>query len=491
MSLRLNFVAASDRGLVRGNNEDSAYAGPNLLVLADGMGGHAAGEVASQLMVEHMEHLDRDPGDADLLALLGAAAEDANASIADSVEAHPEQAGMGTTLTALMFNGQAFGMIHVGDSRGYLLRDGTLTQITEDDTFVQSLVNEGKLEPEDVSSHPQKSLILKAYTGRKVEPHLEMLAVEPGDRFLLCSDGLSDPVSRETIAVALEQGTPEIASQRLIELALRSGGPDNITVVVADVVDGDADDAPELPTAPALAGALAPDYEQSHPDSSASRAAAIMRKSETIPPNQNREAAGGAGGSGDSGSGDNGDTDEEDHPRGKRSLWPWIVGALLLAIALVVGALMWVNNRASDQYFVTTDADGTYLIEHGSRDNHEPVQQACIDEKNKLRIVSATTVPDGCNVFSKDDLPESQHSVAENFGGGSYDEVLGLLNRMAGEALPVCVDTKAEEKAAKKDTAADEAAESSATSSAQPEAEAKDEVGVDKQEASEPCRTVS
>lgn len=509
MSLRLNFVAASDRGLVRGNNEDSAYAGPNLLVLADGMGGHAAGEVASQLMVEHMEHLDRDPGDADLLALLGAAAEDANASIADSVEAHPEQAGMGTTLTALMFNGKAFGMIHVGDSRGYLLRDGTLTQITEDDTFVQSLVNEGKLDPEDVSSHPQKSLILKAYTGRKVEPHLEMLEIKPGDRFLLCSDGLSDPVSRETIAVALEQGTPEIASQRLIELALRSGGPDNITVVVADVVEDDADDAPELPTTPALAGALAPDYEQSHPDSSASRAAAIMRKSETIPPNQNRKAANGSGGGGsnDAGgsgdSGDNGVADEEDHSRGKRSLWPWIVGALLLAIALVVGALMWVNDRASDQYFVTTDADGTYLIEHGSRDNHEPVQQACIDEKNKLRIVSSTTVPDGCNVFSKDDLPESQHSVAENFGGGTYDEVLGLLNRMAGEALPVCVDKKAEDAAAKKDSAKDDAkdaaedesaepsTESSAESSAEPDAEKKDEVGVEKQQAPEACRTVS
>ena len=186
MKLALNFVAASDRGLVRTNNEDSAYAGPHLLVLADGMGGHAAGEVASQLMVEHMEHLDRDPKDADMLALLGAAAEDANASIAESVDAHPEQAGMGTTLTALMFNGQQFGLIHVGDSRGYLLRDGKLTQLTVDDTFVQSLVDEGKLAAEDVSSHPQKSLILKAYTGREVEPHLELVEVKPGDRVLLC-----------------------------------------------------------------------------------------------------------------------------------------------------------------------------------------------------------------------------------------------------------------------------------------------------------------
>ena len=159
-TLKLNFAAVSDRGLVRGNNEDSAYAGPHLLLLADGMGGHAAGEVASQLMVEHMEHLDRDPADADVLALLGAAAEDANASIQASIAENPEQDGMGTTLTALMFNGTQFGLIHVGDSRGYRLRDGELMQITVDDTFVQSLVDQGKLQAEDVSSHPQKSCLL-------------------------------------------------------------------------------------------------------------------------------------------------------------------------------------------------------------------------------------------------------------------------------------------------------------------------------------------
>ena len=216
MKLALDFVAVSDRGLVRANNEDSAYAGPHLLVLADGMGGHAAGEVASQLMVEHLEHLDRDPEDADMLALLGAAAEDGNASIEASVAEHPEQAGMGTTLTAAMFNGRELGLIHVGDSRGYLLRDGELRQLTVDDTFVQSLVNDGKLAPEDVSSHPQKSLILKAYTGRDVEPHLELIQVQPGDRVLLCSDGLSDPVTQQTIQLALGDGTPEMAANRLI-----------------------------------------------------------------------------------------------------------------------------------------------------------------------------------------------------------------------------------------------------------------------------------
>lgn len=116
MTLSLKFTAITDRGLVRQNNEDSAHAGPHLLLLADGMGGHAAGEVASKLMVEHLEHLEQDPEDNDMLALLGAAAEDANASIAAHVEQHPETEGMGTTLTAMMFNGSEFGVCHVGDS---------------------------------------------------------------------------------------------------------------------------------------------------------------------------------------------------------------------------------------------------------------------------------------------------------------------------------------------------------------------------------------
>lgn len=115
---------------------------------------------------------------------------------------------MGTTLTALMFNGVQLGLIHVGDSRGYRLRGGELTQITVDDTFVQSLVEQGKLNAEDVSSHPQKSLILKAYTGRPVEPHLELIDAHAGDRYLLCSDGLSDPVTHSTIETTLGEGSP-------------------------------------------------------------------------------------------------------------------------------------------------------------------------------------------------------------------------------------------------------------------------------------------
>ena len=447
MKLALDFVAASDRGLVRGNNEDSAYAGPHLLVLADGMGGHAAGEVASQLMVEHLEHLDRDPADADMLALLGAAAEDANASIAESVAQHPEQAGMGTTLTATMFNGRQFGLIHVGDSRGYLLRDGKLTQLTVDDTFVQSLVDDGKLAPEDVSTHPQKSLILKAYTGREVEPHLELIEAKPGDRILLCSDGLSDPVTRETIQVALGDGTPEMAAQRLIELALRSGGPDNVTVVVAEVVEAADGAAAPATRAAVKAGALVPAGEDSHPDSSASRAAALLRKSETITPDHNRAKTQEA---------NSADEDEESHTPAKAkqpgTVWPWVVVTLVLLLVLVVGGAIWAKDRTVDEYALTVNEANEFVVEHTSRSNPfaeletEALQHACLSEKGDLRVIAANSTPDDCHVFNVDDLPKDQRaSLSDDTFTGSYDDVLGRLNELADEALPGCVDKQTPE----------------------------------------------
>mgnify|MGYP002713797412 FL=1 len=447
MKLALDFVAASDRGLVRGNNEDSAYAGPHLLVLADGMGGHAAGEVASQLMVEHLEHLDRDPEEADMLALLGAAAEDANASIAESVAQHPEQAGMGTTLTATMFNGRQFGLIHVGDSRGYLLRDGKLTQLTVDDTFVQSLVDDGKLAPEDVSTHPQKSLILKAYTGREVEPHLELIEAKPGDRILLCSDGLSDPVTRETIQVALGDGTPEMAAQRLIELALRSGGPDNVTVVVAEVVEAADGAAAPATRAAVKAGALVPAGEDSHPDSSASRAAALLRKSETITPDHNRAKTQEA---------DSADEDEESHTPAKAkqpgTVWPWVVVTLVLLLVLVVGGAIWAKDRTVDEYALTVNEANEFVVEHTSRSNPfaeletEALQHACLSEKGDLRVIAANSTPDDCHVFNVDDLPEDQRaSLSDDTFTGSYDDVLGRLNELADDALPGCVDKQTPE----------------------------------------------
>jgi PPM family protein phosphatase len=270
MTLVLRYSARSDRGLVRQNNQDSVYAGPRLLALADGMGGHAAGEVASKLVIQALVPLDEDvPGD-DLLSELRNATAAGNEAISRLVAEQPDLEGMGTTLTAILFAGNRLGLVHIGDSRAYLMRDGKLSQITKDDTFVQSLIDEGRISEEEAHTHPQRSLLLRALTGHEAEPSLMVREARAGDRYLLCSDGLSSVVSEETLEQTLRIPDPDVCADRMIELALRGGGPDNITVIVADVVDIDfGEDAP-------IVGGAAGDgseADQAPPDSAAARAA--------------------------------------------------------------------------------------------------------------------------------------------------------------------------------------------------------------------------
>jgi PPM family protein phosphatase len=258
MTLELRYAVRSDVGLLREGNEDSAYAGPRLLAVADGMGGHAAGEVASALTIASMAELDSARPGGDMLKALSSAVADANARLQDRILANPAVEGMGTTLTALLWNNGHAAVCHIGDSRGYLLREGELYQITHDHTLVQSLVDEGRISADDVSTHPQRSLLLRALDGRSMaEPDLSVHESLPGDRYLLCSDGLSGVVSDETLRDTLASiEDPEIATRQLIDLAIHGGGPDNITCIVADVVDM-ATTRLKLPTVPVLAGAAA------------------------------------------------------------------------------------------------------------------------------------------------------------------------------------------------------------------------------------------
>ena len=256
MTLVLRYAVRSDVGLLREGNEDSAYAGPHLLAVADGMGGHAAGEVASSLTIASMADLDAGQPPGDMLNALAAAVAAANSRLQEKIIANPAVEGMGTTLTALLWEDGHAAVCHIGDSRGYLLRQGELYQITHDHTLVQSLVDEGRISAEDVSTHPQRSLLLRALDGRSAaEPDLSVHEAMPGDRYLLCSDGLSGVVSDETLRDTLEAvADPDAATRELIELAIAGGGPDNITCIVADVVDTATTRLP-LPSTPLLAGA--------------------------------------------------------------------------------------------------------------------------------------------------------------------------------------------------------------------------------------------
>ncbi|GGN69099.1 hypothetical protein GCM10011610_07080 [Nocardia rhizosphaerihabitans] len=239
MNTQLTCATRTHRGLVREGNEDSVHAGHRLLALADGMGGHAAGEVASGLMIAALLPLEHEH-EGELLDRLEQAVLRGNSAIAEQAARSTELNGMGTTLTAMLFDGTRYGLAHVGDSRAYLLRGGELAQITRDDTFVQSLVEAGHITAEQARTHPRRSLILRALTGDPVTPTLVLGEAEPGDRYLLCSDGLSDVVTEEKIGEFLRSAaTVAECADQLVELALLNGGPDNVTVIVADVAVGD------------------------------------------------------------------------------------------------------------------------------------------------------------------------------------------------------------------------------------------------------------
>ena len=283
MSLVLRFAARSDRGLIRGNNQDSVYAGPRLLAVADGMGGHAAGDVASKVVIAALEHLDEDAPSGDMLQAMRQAVYEGSEHLREVIRSAPQLEGMGTTLTAILFAGGRLALCHVGDSRAYLTRDGQTSQITHDDTFVQTLIDDGRITAEEATSHPQRSLLLRALNGQEVEPDLSMREARAGDRYLLCSDGLSGVVSEETLAEALKDPDPQSTADRLIELALRSGGPDNITVIVADVIE---DDGSGVLMEPVVDGAAGDNVGQRQLDarSAAGRAALADRAAASAAP---------------------------------------------------------------------------------------------------------------------------------------------------------------------------------------------------------------
>src|SRR3954452_6081650 len=235
--LGLRYSAISDVGRVRKDNQDSGYASPHLLVIADGVGGAARGDVASSSAVQALRRIDGPPPE-DLLEALAGAIHRAHDRIAELVEQSPELDGTSTTVTAALFDGTRIGVGHVGDSRGYLLRGGTLSQLTKDHTFVQSLIDEGRITEVESRTHPQRNLILRAVDGvHEADPDLFYVDLAPGDRILLCSDGASGVLDHDRLADILGTGSVDYAVVELIRASLEAGSSDNITCVVADVLD--------------------------------------------------------------------------------------------------------------------------------------------------------------------------------------------------------------------------------------------------------------
>ncbi|TDB90519.1 serine/threonine-protein phosphatase [Micromonospora fluostatini] len=239
MTLILRSAIINDVGLVRTNNEDSALAGDRLVAVADGMGGLPAGELASEIVIRILDELTPPVGTAEAADALAAVVSTANQRIRAAITADPAREGMGTTLTAGLLAGDTLVLAQVGDSRCYLLRDTELTQLTRDDTFVQALVDQGTLTRAQARQHPQRSLVTRAVQGVDAPPAIGTVTVYPGDRLLLCSDGLSDYVDDQAISAAL--GTyydRQHCGEQLVKLAHQAGAPDNVTVVVTDVATG-------------------------------------------------------------------------------------------------------------------------------------------------------------------------------------------------------------------------------------------------------------
>lgn len=330
MTLALRYAARSDVGLIRTNNEDAVYAGPRLLAVADGMGGHAAGDVASAVTIATLAPLDDDEPPADLLGALSQAIRQANDQLRQMMEADDELDGMGTTLTALLLGGNRLGLAHIGDSRAYLLRDGELAQITDDHTLVQRYVDEGQLDEADVPLHPQRSVILRVLNGRPDdEADLSIREARVGDRYLLCSDGLSGVVSKDTICETLKIPDPDQAVDALVNLALRGGAPDNVTCIVCDVVEGD-----HVPVAEPIVGGSVTDGDEERnlqPDTAAGRAAAL--RGHRRAPSRRHSA-------------------DDDMPR-RRIRGPLLVFALLVVVAgALFGGTWWYSQH---QYYVSSD----------------------------------------------------------------------------------------------------------------------------------------
>ena len=406
--LSLRFAGLSDVGRVRKDNQDSGYAGPWMLTVCDGVGGAARGDIASSTAVQQLRKLDDPPGD-DLLALVAGAIHRAHDRIGELVEDDPSINGTSTTLTVALFDGARVAIGHIGDSRAYLQRSGTLTQLTKDHTFVQSLIDEGRITEEESRVHPNRNLILKAVDGiHEAEPDLFYVDLAPGDRLFLCSDGACGVLDDARMSDILGSGSPDYAVVEMVRASLEAGSSDNVTCIVADVVEGPL----EEPLEPLLIGAAAE------------------------LPRRNR---GGVSGmfrghrSGDTGEMDPVPTDVPNAiandpidpevvryaPRAPRRFsWRKRIAALAVVVGLVWVAAAAAYSWSQDQYYVS-DHNGRVTIFRGVDANlpgvtlQRPYEQSSI-ELDTLSDYDARQVREGIDANSLDDARRTVENLAAN-----------------------------------------------------------------------------
>jgi len=398
-------AAVSHVGKIRANNQDSGYAGEYLFVVADGMGGHAGGDVASAIAVKRIIETDRQfASGSDAEFALHTALTAANAQLAETVFDHSELTGMGTTVSGLVLVGGQAVIAHIGDSRIYLLREGELTQITADHTFVQRLVDSGRITEEEAAVHPRRSVLMRVLGDVDATPEIDtsILTTQPGDRWLLCSDGLSSYVSHDKILHALATIVDaQDAAERLVKDALDQGAPDNVTVVLVDIDEsGSSAHVPPI-TVGSAASPLVFDGDSSKKPL---RLPALLLHplKVTKPDDSHFEPE------------SDGYLDElilEDRRRARRRRITWLVGLVLVALAVIIGAFT-AYQYSQSRYFVGVD-DGNVAIFRGVQESIGPISLSTVYRVTSIEVDSLPSYQQNSleDTINADDLSDAERIV--------------------------------------------------------------------------------
>lgn len=427
--MRLAYSAISDVGRVRKDNQDSGYVGPHLVAVCDGVGGAARGDIASSTAIGELRKLEEAPladgiDESDLLGLVSNAMHRAHDKIAELVDADPSINGTSTTATIALFDGHRVGMGHVGDSRAYLFREGEISQLTNDHTFVQTLIDEGRITEAEARVHPHRNLILRAIDGtHDLEPDLFVIELQPGDRLLLCSDGASGVLDAGRLADILSSGSPDYAAVELVRASLEAGSSDNVTCLVADVEDGTPDDPPATPLLVGAAAEMRTRKPRSSKGGSLFRGHRAGDTGELEPVRAEIPDEIGFAISSDP----IGDPEAVRYAPRAPGRYAWL--SRLLALALAVGAL-WVIAAAAwswsqDQFYVG-EQDGTVVIYRGldaslpGIELSQPYESSNVT-LDRLSDFEAQNVREGIDASSLADARDTVESLAQNMSPEGVD----------------------------------------------------------------------
>jgi PPM family protein phosphatase len=373
-------AAVSHVGKIRANNQDSGYAGTYLFVVADGMGGHAGGDVASALAIRRITEADQRYTSAhDAVFALQSSLIAANSLLAETVFEHNELTGMGTTVSGLIRVDNQIAMAHIGDSRVYRFRGNKLEQISTDHTFVQRLVDSGRITPEEAAVHPRRSVLMRVLGDVDAAPEIdtEVFETSPGDRWMICSDGLSSYVSDDKIEHVLATvPDAQTAAERLIKESLDQGAPDNVTVVLLDI--DSTNDSSHIP--PITVGSAASPL--SFDSDSTRRALRLptlllhpLKATQPDPSHFEPES--------------DDYLDEliqEDRTRQRRRRVTWLV-SIIIAVIAIVAAVIFGYNWTQTKYYVGND-HGYVAIYRGVQQSVGPIQLSSVYEKTSISVAS-------------------------------------------------------------------------------------------------------